>query len=82
MCYIRTVTTFISAENMENRQRQIVQATGNLLGHYLFQKKDCAIRRKVDHRVIMSCFGHRNMVFKFFINIQVQKIALLLVFCL
>ena len=39
------------------------------LGHYLFQKTDCAIRRKVSHRVIVSCFGQRNMIYKFFINI-------------
>ena len=41
----------------------------NDLGHYLFQKTDCTIRRKVGHRVIMSCFGQRNMIYKFFINI-------------
>ena len=60
----------------------IVQATGDLLGHYLFQKTDCAIRRKVGHGVIMSCFGQRNMIYTFFININDKKIALLLVFCL
>ena len=41
----------------------------NDLGHYLFQKSDYAIRGKVDHRVIVSCFGQRNMIYKFFINI-------------
>ena len=41
----------------------------NDLGHYLFQKTDCAIRRKVGHGVIVSCFGQRNMIYKFFINI-------------
>ena len=29
----------------------------NDLGHYLFQKTDCAIRRKDGHRVIVSCFA-------------------------
>ena len=47
----------------------LVQATENLLGHYLFQKTDCTIRRKVGHGVIVSCFGQRNMIYKFFINI-------------
>ena len=41
----------------------------NDLGHHLFQKTDCAIRRKVDHGVIVSSFGQRNMIYKFFINI-------------
>ena len=41
----------------------------NDLWHYLFQKTDCAIRRDVGHRVIVSCFGQRNMIYKFFINI-------------
>ena len=41
----------------------------NDLGHYLFQKTDCAIRRKVGHKVIMSCFGQQNMIYKFFNNI-------------
>ena len=41
----------------------------NDLWHYLFQKTDCAIRREVDHRVIVSCFGQRNMIYKFVINI-------------
>ena len=39
------------------------------LGDYLFQKTDCAIRRKVGLRVIVSYFGQRNMIYKFFINI-------------
>ena len=47
----------------------LVEATGNLLWHYLFQKTDCAIRRKVGHGVIVSCFGQQNMIYKFFINI-------------
>ena len=42
----------------------------NDLGHYLFQKTDCAIRRKVGHGVIVSCFGQQNMIYKFFINIK------------
>ena len=41
----------------------------NDLGHYLFQKTDCVIKRKIGHRVIVSCFGQRNMIYKFFINI-------------
>ena len=41
----------------------------NDLGHYLFQKTDCAIRGKVGRRIIVSCFGQRNMIYKFFINI-------------
>ena len=45
------------------------QATGNLLWHYLFQKTDSAIRREVGHRVIVSCFGQRNMIYKFVIKI-------------
>ena len=42
----------------------------NDLGHYLFQKTDYVIRRKVGHRIIVSCFGQRNMIYKFFINIS------------
>ena len=34
----------------------------NDLGHYLFQKTDYAIRRKVGLRVIVSYFGQRNMI--------------------
>ena len=49
----------------------------NDLGHYLFQKTDCAIRRKVGHRIIVSCFGQPNMIYEFFINIQDQKIQLM-----
>ena len=45
----------------------------NDLGHYLFQKTDCAIRRKVGHGVIVSCFEQRNMIYKFFINIKTKK---------
>ena len=41
----------------------------NDLGHYLFQKTDYAIRRKVGLRVIVSYFGQRNMIYTFFINI-------------
>ena len=41
----------------------------NDLWHYLFQKTDCAIRREVGHRVIVSCFRQRNMIYKFVINI-------------
>ena len=51
------------------RWTYIVQATGNLLGHYLLQKTGCTIRRKVGHRVIVSRFGQRNMIYTFFINI-------------
>ena len=39
----------------------------NDLWHYLFQKTDCAIRREVGHRVIVS--WQRNMIYKFVINI-------------
>ena len=41
----------------------------NDLGHYLFKKMDCAIRRKVGHGMIVSCFGQRNMIYKLFIKI-------------
>ena len=41
----------------------------NDLGHYLFQETDDAIRIKVGHGVIVSYFGLRNMIYKFFINI-------------
>ena len=51
------------------RGSRVDQATGNLLRHYLFQKTVCAIRREVGHRVIVSCFGQRNMIYKFVINI-------------
>ena len=41
----------------------------NDLWHYLFQKTDYATRREVGHRVIVSCFGQQNMIYKFVINI-------------
>ena len=73
----------LDAVTARARETRIIdQATGNLLWHYLFQKTDCAIRREVGHRVIESCFGQRNMIYKFVINIYDQKIALFLVFCL
>ena len=64
---IRIATNISSYEKLPTRL--VVEATGNLLWHYLFQKTNCAIRRKVGHRVIVSCFGQRNMIYKFFINI-------------
>ena len=42
----------------------------NDLGHHLFQKTDCAIKRMVGHRVSVSCFGQQKMIYKFFINIK------------
>ena len=61
----------VSPKKKEKKKRYefSLWVTGNLLWHYLFQKTDCAISRKVGHRVIVSCFGQRNMIYKFFINI-------------
>ena len=55
-------------QSVDDSERSVL-ATGNLKGDYVFQKMDCAIRRKVGHRVIVSCFGQRNMIYKFLINI-------------
>ena len=55
------VTSGNGPRTVREWSENIVQATGNLLWHHLFQKTDCAIRRMVGHRVIVSCFGQRNM---------------------
>ena len=57
----------------EIARRPVVQATGDLLGHYLFQKRECAIRRKVGHGVIVSRFGQRNMIYTFLLTFKTKK---------
>ena len=67
-CKIRSEKVLPAPKNSLNRpsNREFVM---NDLWHYLFQKTDYPIRREVGHRVIVSCFGQRNLIYKFVINI-------------
>ena len=72
------------AKNIENKtsiDRKMATRT-TIDRKNVHKSTDCAIRREVGHRVIVSCFEQRNMIYKFVINIYDKKIALFLVFCL
>ena len=64
----------VNIDRQRNKEKYTLRPSNrefvmNDLWHYLFQKTDCAIKREVGHRVVVSCFGQRNMIYKFVINI-------------